>query len=138
MVFVGYEDGSKAYRVYDPVAHKLHVMRDVIFDESKPWSWQLASVDATMTTTLAGPSSFTVEYEVFAPNGEVSDDGVQQGMASPATPQTLDASSTLVLAAPMGPVFVTPPSGESRDSEGAPIRYRKTWKSKANSLFRLN
>ncbi|WVZ95469.1 hypothetical protein U9M48_041230 [Paspalum notatum var. saurae] len=35
MVFVGYEPGSKAYRVYDPVAGRLHVSRDVIFDEAK-------------------------------------------------------------------------------------------------------
>ncbi|KAG8064930.1 hypothetical protein GUJ93_ZPchr0004g39996 [Zizania palustris] len=100
-------------------------MRDVIFDESKPWSWQPSSPDATTTITLVAPSCFTVEYEVFAPSGEESDDGVQQGMASPTTPRTPDASSTLVPAAPTGPVFVTPPSGESHDSKGAPICCRK-------------
>ncbi|WVZ93087.1 hypothetical protein U9M48_039098 [Paspalum notatum var. saurae] len=56
MVFVGYEPGSKAYRVYDPVAGRLHVSRDVIFDEAKGWPWeQTRGVDGDM---------FTVEYTV--------------------------------------------------------------------------
>jgi hypothetical protein len=34
-VFLGYESGTKAYRVFDPVNNKLIVSRDVIFDEKK-------------------------------------------------------------------------------------------------------
>jgi hypothetical protein len=33
MIFIGYEPGSKAYRAYDPVAKKVHVSRDIVFDE---------------------------------------------------------------------------------------------------------
>ena len=33
MVFIGYETGTKGYRVYDPVTKKLHISRDVIFEE---------------------------------------------------------------------------------------------------------
>jgi transposase InsO family protein len=36
-VFVGYEDGSKAYRVYDPVGKRLYITRDVAFEESRAW-----------------------------------------------------------------------------------------------------
>lgn len=32
-VFVGYKEGSKAYRVYDRVANKVHVTRDLVFEE---------------------------------------------------------------------------------------------------------
>jgi transposase InsO family protein len=39
MVFIGYEDGSKAFRVYDPAARKLRITRDVVFEEDKPWPW---------------------------------------------------------------------------------------------------
>jgi hypothetical protein len=33
MIFIGYEPGSKAYSVYNPLTKKVHVSRDVIFDE---------------------------------------------------------------------------------------------------------
>lgn len=35
MVFLGYEEGCKAYRVFDPEARKLHVTRDIMFQEEK-------------------------------------------------------------------------------------------------------
>lgn len=33
MVFNSYEYGSKAYRLYDPARRKVHISRDVVFDE---------------------------------------------------------------------------------------------------------
>lgn len=47
MVLFGYEDDSKAYWVFDPVGRKLHVTRDVVFEEQVPWSWDTeATMDA--------------------------------------------------------------------------------------------
>jgi hypothetical protein len=37
--FIGYKEGSKGYRVYDPVEGHVHVSCDVVFDESTFWSW---------------------------------------------------------------------------------------------------
>jgi transposase InsO family protein len=37
MVFLGYEKGSKAYKVYNPVTRKVHVTQDVVFEEDKVW-----------------------------------------------------------------------------------------------------
>jgi hypothetical protein len=37
-IFVGYEAGSKAYRLYDPLTRRVHVSRDVIFDEAAQWN----------------------------------------------------------------------------------------------------
>jgi hypothetical protein len=34
MVFLGYEEGSKAYRLYNPKGGKVVVSRDVVFDET--------------------------------------------------------------------------------------------------------
>ena len=40
MVFIGYEKGSKAYRVYDPFTGNIHRTRDVIFEEGCGWPWE--------------------------------------------------------------------------------------------------
>ena len=49
-IFVGYEPGSKAYRVYDPVTQRMHVSRDLVFEEVAQWLWtqgQRSEVDDT-------------------------------------------------------------------------------------------
>jgi hypothetical protein len=53
-VFVGCEEGSKAYRLYDPVAKRLCITRDVVFGEGRRWDW-----DAQVTPIDAG-ARFTV------------------------------------------------------------------------------
>lgn len=73
MVFIGYEAGTKGYRVYDPVAKKLHISRDVIFQESKAWDWK--------QETRAGSATpvFDIEFYSVAGRGTVP--------AEPATPE---------------------------------------------------
>ena len=39
MVFLDYEEGSKAYRLYDPVTGRVTVSRDDVFDEAAAWIW---------------------------------------------------------------------------------------------------
>lgn len=47
MVNLGKEPGTKAYRLYDPVNNRVHVSRDVSFEESKTWPWDsVAEADA--------------------------------------------------------------------------------------------
>lgn len=55
MVFIGYEQGSAAYRCYDPVGDRVHVTRDVVFDEGARWDWEHGKNDHT-------PGWFTVEF----------------------------------------------------------------------------
>jgi hypothetical protein len=43
MVFVGYEDRAKVYRVYNLVTSHLHVTRDIIFEENRAWDWPSSS-----------------------------------------------------------------------------------------------
>jgi transposase InsO family protein len=59
MVFIGYESGSKAYRVYDPSTRKVTITRDVVFEEEKAWDWD------NMQGTEETPSGevFHVTYE---------------------------------------------------------------------------
>jgi hypothetical protein len=35
MVFIGYEQGSKAWRFYDPVTDRVHVSSDAVFEEDQ-------------------------------------------------------------------------------------------------------
>jgi len=37
-IFVGYEAGSKAYRLFDPSTQRVHISHDVVFDEAAQWS----------------------------------------------------------------------------------------------------
>lgn len=39
VVHFGREPGTKAYRLFDPVTRKIHISRDVVFDEGKAWNW---------------------------------------------------------------------------------------------------
>jgi hypothetical protein len=59
MIFVGYERGSKAYRAYDPVAKRVHVTRDVVFDEAAQWDWSGGS-EASTGANHGGSDTFTV------------------------------------------------------------------------------
>ena len=55
VVNLGSEPGTKAYRLYDPVAKRVHVSRDVVFEETKGWPWaQKEDFD------LCNSSSFSV------------------------------------------------------------------------------
>jgi hypothetical protein len=56
MVFLGYEDGSKAYRLYDPEGGKVVVSRYMVFDKAT-WKWdELATGKARSVCDI-----FTVE-----------------------------------------------------------------------------
>jgi len=42
-VFLGYEDGTKAYRLYNSARGKVVASRDVVFDEAAAWRWDTAA-----------------------------------------------------------------------------------------------
>lgn len=39
MVYLDVEEGSKAHRLYNPHSDKLHVSKDVVFQEDMDWEW---------------------------------------------------------------------------------------------------
>ncbi|KAG6529457.1 hypothetical protein ZIOFF_011655 [Zingiber officinale] len=39
LIFIGYSDESKGYRLYNPKTNQLVLSRDVIFDELAVWNW---------------------------------------------------------------------------------------------------
>jgi hypothetical protein len=38
MIFMGYEAGSMAYHAYDPTTKRIHITRDVVFNEEAKWN----------------------------------------------------------------------------------------------------
>ncbi|CAA6656454.1 unnamed protein product [Spirodela intermedia] len=61
MIFIGYECGSKAYRAYDPTTRRVHVTRDVVFDENAQWDW---GSGAEQGNAGSHDDMFTLEYAV--------------------------------------------------------------------------
>jgi hypothetical protein len=91
MIFIGYEPGSKAYRVYDPVSKKVHVSRNVIFDESAQWDW---SMQGEQGDSAKIDDTFSVEMEYTT----VTQDGLVE----------IDGERTPVGAAPLGSPMGSP------------------------------
>ena len=44
MVLLGYVEGTKVYRLYDPCGGKVVVSRDIVFDEKVAWDWSSSSM----------------------------------------------------------------------------------------------
>ena len=75
MVLLGYEEGSKAYRLYDPKGGRVVVSRDVVFDEMAAWDWE----DQGVGEAAGVSSTFVVEHLVIQGGG---DDGAGEQAAA--------------------------------------------------------
>ncbi|WVZ73864.1 hypothetical protein U9M48_022122 [Paspalum notatum var. saurae] len=65
MVLLGYEAGSKAYRMYDPVERRVVISRDVMFNESASWDWTKSGARKDAQQQQAAVSStFVIDEEV--------------------------------------------------------------------------
>ena len=89
-MFIGYAEGSKAYRILDPKTTCAHA-RDVVFDEGRGWAWDKAVDDGSAPTY----DDFTVEYVHF--------EGARGVGSSSST-----SASTLVPEPPSTPATATP------------------------------
>jgi hypothetical protein len=67
-VLLGYEEGSKAYRLYDSARGKVLVSRDVGFDEAAAWDWNAEELGAEQGGGLE--DMFVVERLVVHGHGE--------------------------------------------------------------------
>jgi hypothetical protein len=150
MVFVGYETGTKGYRVYDPVTKKLQVTREVVFEEHRGWSWDEKKQNGSTETgveveyySIAGRTTVTDNEEADSGNA-AGQSGVAPGFSvlvpgSPTqnidsgSPRTLNGQQNTQLPEPSTPPvtlnapnvqFATPPTEGAVISEGGVLRYR--------------
>ena len=71
MVLLGFEEGNKAYRLYDPKGGRAVVSRDVVFDEMAAWDWE----DQGVGEATGVSNTFAVEHLVIQGGG---DDGTEE------------------------------------------------------------
>ena len=69
MVFLGYAEGTKAYRLYDPRGDKVLVSRDVVFDEKAAWDRPVRA-RGKLAASLVPSSSSTWSSTVVETRGK--------------------------------------------------------------------
>ena len=52
LIFIGYSDESKGYRLYNPLKNEVVNSRDVIFDEMAEWSWKTQDTQPPSTNEI--------------------------------------------------------------------------------------
>ncbi|KAL8137688.1 hypothetical protein V2J09_003689 [Rumex salicifolius] len=57
-VLLGYSSDSKTFRIYDPIMKKIHISRDVIFEDDKTLDWASKS-----TTEQVAKIGWKEEYD---------------------------------------------------------------------------
>jgi hypothetical protein len=67
-VFIGYADGVKAYRILDPMKHRVRIAHDVVLNNGRGWARDKV-VDNGSTLMI---SDFIVEYIHFEDNNPES------------------------------------------------------------------
>lgn len=98
MVFIGYEPGSKAYKVYEPSTRRVHVSRDVIFDETASWNWEEQYGEPEGSN-----GEFVVEY-ITSPSSLIAAmEELEEEVA------TTSPASTPTASTPVHPMGASPP-----------------------------
>lgn len=110
-VFIGYEQGSKAWRFYDPSTHHAIVSRDAVFEEHASWDWNAG-------ITQGSPANYTEFHVEHLAEDVILDDAPNPGVspphggASPAPPPLM--SPPPATPSPATPVFVSPTTGATQ------------------------
>lgn len=73
MVFIGYEEGTKGYRLLEPVSKTLHISRDVIFEEDQAWDW----------TSFSTENNQPDQPDQFVADPTIGADAAEQALDSP-------------------------------------------------------
>lgn len=89
-IMIGYEIGSKAYRLFDPIRNKIIVSRDVAFEEGRKWQW---NDDSGERIKEAG--EFTVNFkQAVNPHPETPEIGTPISSSSTQSQSSSTSSSS--------------------------------------------
>jgi len=87
MVFLGYEEGTKGYKMFDLVSSKLYISQDVIFEEELGWEWENPG-NIVQLDYFTAQHQFTVENLAT----EASAENVGSGASKPPSPVTAQSN----------------------------------------------
>ena len=143
MVYLGVEDGSKAHRLYDPQQNKIHVSRDVKFEENREWNWNASAVISESSDIIfeeTSPSQSILLEDSASDIDTGTTDQVTPGSISrsPSTTHAASVTSTTLATLPATSVRRTTASDtfgtssadasplpvDGDESHDGPIRYR--------------
>jgi hypothetical protein len=136
-VYLGVEEGSKAHRLFDPRRGRIHVSRDVIFEENAVWQWlgdagEQVSVEFDVEEIVEPPAGSATSLPGAVPRYQAPSPGkrpgkepvvVEEEASSPAGTAEASPSLPTTPATPIGEQS-TPHSAGKIDTDGAPVRYR--------------
>jgi len=88
MVLLGYEESSKAYRLYDPKRGKVVISRDVVFNEKAAWDWDSPGMGEAGGFT----STFVVERMVIHGGGDAGEEVSTTPAIEPSTPGAVSST----------------------------------------------
>src|SRR6266487_189799 len=80
-IFIGYDENSKGYKLYNPDTGKTIISRNVVFNEEGEWDWRSSNEDC----------NFFPEFE------EEASREVQQVPNSPTSPTSKDTGSERIV-----------------------------------------
>lgn len=114
MIHLEVGEGCKAYRMYDPSTGKVHVSRDVHFEEQRRWEW-----GETATHNEQAWFMFTVDDVAGEHNGELEQSGGEEQVHVPPSPTHSPGS----IASPATPISPTMPTSATSLSmlSGSPM-----------------
>lgn len=130
VVFIGYENGTKAYRVFDPVSRRVHVTRDLVFDEKRSWDWTKEEEEVHGFRRDGDFIIETTTMVIDAPAPPSPDNrGATHGGTPPPEPPSPPATPAPASPAPAAVEFATPPP-DAEDQLDAkhgdtPVRFRR-------------
>ncbi|WVZ53904.1 hypothetical protein U9M48_004791 [Paspalum notatum var. saurae] len=120
-IFIGYEQGSKAFRCYNPTTKCVVISRDIVFEEAAKWKW-----DSEAEASVGGAQPFTVHYDAE----HIVTGAVPEPQSPPPAPFTTPAAPSTPAAPTPAPIqFATPPEDVDdadldADHDDAPLRFR--------------